>query len=770
MEELFVLHTDAYKLIVSSKDPANSRGRLERTLKSRGRGLPQTRVELSPQLKLKYESEPLAFFSLDAPVFFENKRYWFEFVFEERCLSGARTPRIQHKLKEVEEAFEFSQHTKSIRGDVETKNDVGRFSFTLVHEVEGSVAHQSFAFDVLPTKMDLQSDLKVMGQQIDQVLPLWRYSLAERTTHSAGAVKQRGPSFLLLWLAQFESLRIQLESGLKYVINAPHSRLLTTTYSRKLDRLRGRLPARREEAVARAIADKRWHERFPVEKKRLSLDTPENRFVKWVVVSSVEKLSKILAGSNADRLSDSFRGNLEEWRGTLQRMGRAPMFNDVGAFAGLSRESLLLQQGAGYAKIYRSWQQLKWHLALLEGEAELSVRNVAQLYEVWCFLELRRILTDELGCCETKNLLPNLANTDLGVEFKDGMAGAFRFERADGLKVRLAHEPIFKASGNPVGTWTTTQKPDIYLEATMPDGAELAWVFDAKYRIQADDQSGSDGELTEDLVPDDAINQMHRYRDALIHRGELTHGLRQKSRPVFGAYALYPGYFDQHKTANPYNEAIQQTGIGAFSLLPSPDGRGSVWLASFLKTSLGSSREAPSSFVTDAQFLQEAPRIGSRGMDVSYVRDLVITMSQIGNDRSAEYIEKFRSGEARHYHTKQLAFERQGMERHIINEARYLAVALDCEGAAGREIRWVYPIKKAERVARGDLTDVMTGRVGCDDPEELYWLFYLGNALQLREACYQPVEEHFRVRLVDLSTLNSGGDAGKLSERYQGFA
>ena len=367
-----------------------------------------------------------------------------------------------------------------------------------------------------------------------------------------------------------------------------------------------------------------------------------------------------------------------------------------------------------------------------------------------------------------KTSLPNLANTGLGVEFKDGMAGAFRFERADGLRVRLAHEPIFRKNGDPVGTWTTTQKPDIYLEATMPDGAELVWVFDAKYRIQADDQSGPDGELTEDLVPDDAINQMHRYRDALIHRGELIHGLRHKSRPVFGAYALYPGYFDQHTTSNPYNEAIQQTGIGAFSLLPSPDGSGSVWLSSFLKASLGSSHQAPSSFVTDAQFLQEAPRIGSRGMDVSYVRDLVAIMSHIGNDRSAEYIEKFMLGEARYYHTKQLAFERQGMERHIIKEARYLAVGLDREGAADREIQWVYPIKKAEQVARGDLTGAMTGRPDCDDPKECYWLFHLGNALKLRNACHQPVVEHFSIRFVELATLNTGGYPDIISERYQG--
>ena len=141
MEELFVLHTDAYKLIVSSKDPVASRRRLKRTLKSRQQMLPQAGVELSPPLKLKSESEPQQCFALDAPCFFENKRYWFEFAFEQSYRNASIVPRIQHRLKEVEEAFEFSRHTNSIRGYLETKNDVGRFSFTLVFEAGGAVVN-----------------------------------------------------------------------------------------------------------------------------------------------------------------------------------------------------------------------------------------------------------------------------------------------------------------------------------------------------------------------------------------------------------------------------------------------------------------------------------------------------------------------------------------------------------------------------------------------------------------------------------------------------
>ncbi len=89
-----------------------------------------------------------------------------------------------------------------------------------------------------------------------------------------------------------------------------------------------------------------------------------------------------------------------------------------------------------------------------------------------------------------------------------------RHVRADGIKIRLAHEPVFSNTKDPafgkIYSWTTVQKPDIFLEATFLKGEKVQWIFDAKYRI-ADDGNGAD------RAPDDAINQMHRYRDALIH-------------------------------------------------------------------------------------------------------------------------------------------------------------------------------------------------------------------------------------------------------------
>lgn len=63
-------------------------------------------------------------------------------------------------------------------------------------------------------------------------------------------------------------------------------------------------------------------------------------------------------------------------------------------------------------------------------------------------------------------------------------------------------------------SFTVPQKPDIVLQLTRHDietGFKLTYLFDAKYRIGQSDTNGPD------IPPNDAINQMHRYRDALYY-------------------------------------------------------------------------------------------------------------------------------------------------------------------------------------------------------------------------------------------------------------
>ena len=76
----------------------------------------------------------------------------------------------------------------------------------------------------------------------------------------------------------------------------------------------------------------------------------------------------------------------------------------------------------------------------------------------------------------------------------------------------------------------------------------------------------------QDAAPYKTINEMHRYRDAILYRKQKTAG-QTKGRlthEVIGAYVLSPGRPD---SAFDYRPFINEENIGAIPLLPGADGK-----------------------------------------------------------------------------------------------------------------------------------------------------------------------------------------------------
>ena len=101
---------------------------------------------------------------------------------------------------------------------------------------------------------------------------------------------------------------------------------------------------------------------------------------------------------------------------------------------------------------------------------------------------------------------------------------------------------------------------------------------------------------------------MHRYRDAILF--EWTQQ-EQTSRPVFGAFALYPAFYEQEQEHNPYQPAIEAVNIGAFALLPSTDTSHQHWLQQFLTKQLGKS-----DYPYKQVYQQKSSRIVATGMEI----------------------------------------------------------------------------------------------------------------------------------------------------------
>ena len=312
---------------------------------------------------------------------------------------------------------------------------------------------------------------------------------------------------------------------------------------------------------------------YRVEEHVQSNDTQENRFRKYalgLILEKYESLKKRIEALNG--LAEMEREKMQKMLDTLKHLQRNPFFRTVGRFKGLNQESLVLQRASGYSQVYRTWSLLRRAYSLKDGIYRLQSKDIATLYEIWCFIEVSHIVRDQLG----------ITPEDVEHRNRMEMNGVFTWELGKGEHSRI----LFRKDGvelaelvyNPKHTtWendrtgiknivvpTVPQKPDIVLQLSKDDvqeGMKMTYLFDAKYRI--------DGKVNGvDSPPDDAINQMHRYRDAIYYK-DNKEGDAALKKEVIGGYILFPGDGAPAdvQVANFY-KTIGQVNIGAFPLRP----------------------------------------------------------------------------------------------------------------------------------------------------------------------------------------------------------
>ena len=193
----------------------------------------------------------------------------------------------------------------------------------------------------------------------------------------------------------------------------------------------------------------------------------------------------------------------------------------------------------------------------------METKDIATLYEIWCFIQVEKVVKDLFG---QEVVADHVSRQELhGLftrELSTGKRSRIVFKQGDVTLAELYYNPRHDEKTDDIRgigalqSYTVVQKPDIVLQLTKNDiqqGMNLTYLFDAKYRIK------EDGNLQ--VPPDDAINQMHRYRDAIYY--SQTHDDLKKE--VLGGYILFPGKMDK---SNPLYKSVEQVNIGAFPLRP----------------------------------------------------------------------------------------------------------------------------------------------------------------------------------------------------------
>jgi len=296
-----------------------------------------------------------------------------------------------------------------------------------------------------------------------------------------------------------------------------------------------------------------------------SFDTLPNRFVKRFVGELEGYLDELLRRINrGDRgwkaVPGEAREELEELRGVLASTRLDPLFDEVGEMTRFPYASQVLLKRDGYRELLALWRRFQCaRVPLFARLAKaIAARDVATLYEFWCFFALAERIKDVLEVAPRWQLI---FSDEHGLEWKSkvhfGSAGW------------LAYNQRFRK----------TTKKKSYSVPLRPD---FSWhgpgglvVFDAKFRFDREDVEALAAEEADDdweqaVTSGDALRiakradlyKMHTYRDALKARA---------------AVALYPGNEDVfHRTDGQKSAAIDWDellngaleGVGAVAMEP----------------------------------------------------------------------------------------------------------------------------------------------------------------------------------------------------------
>lgn len=450
-------------------------------------------------------------------------------------------------------------------GTLNFKNQVGRTDIRICYEVDGQSKSMQFMTEVLSYKMDYRTDMRQIITDIEQEYSMLSYSYLKQTYLSYK--KSTGKSTDLIWWQIFQQCYEKIVTATRTIISYPKRRLKSEVRYERLERLLRITPEMENEYLQ---FKEQPHHQYRTEELYLSKDTIENRFLKYAIREMFRRFSIVREHiRNTLKVNDeTIAEGLDTMERTLEKMVRHPFFHGIGLFRGFSQDSLVMKRGRGYSEILKQWLLLQCGYELEDSMNHLEVKDISELYEIWCFIKVKNMVQQILG--------DEAQVTSSGHELTQGfirqlMQGAkseVLFRKNDvelvtvsyNAQVEKDEDELVKSAIEDTHTFTTIQRPDIVLRLSRKHEGDIVYtyLFDAKYRLNDHRIAGCD------VPPEDAINQMHRYRDAIYYDGE-----QRLKKEVIGGYVLYPGQMSKAEYLQSYyHTSIDKVGIGAYPLRP----------------------------------------------------------------------------------------------------------------------------------------------------------------------------------------------------------
>lgn len=489
-------------------------------------------------------------------LFFEQTDYsvWVDFK-KKTTKAWFDSPR-----KDVNDRFSWKESKQLLAGFLNYGNEIGRADMPIGYTVDGVQKRFVFSYDVVSAKLDYHNDWTEILKDIEAEYRMLSLDYLRRTYHSIK--EEPGESYDIIWWNIFAGKQEQFLRTIHNIIDRPRHRLKGIETFKRADQIVRFTPQLEQQVAEHRMEETRL---YRVEEQQNTYNTPENRFLKHALLTVQKRYSSLATRVlNHGNLAVTIKESIAKTRDELNRLSRHPFFRTVGPYEGLKQESLVLQRDVHYSKVYRIYSILQKSFSLNDGLYRMETKDIATLYEIWCFIQVEKVVKELTGTEPeqySRTEMSGIFTYNLG----KGEHSKIIFKKDDVTLAELVYNPRHSDKDDVKGigdlvSKTVPQKPDIVLQLTKDDlqqGMKLTYLFDAKYRLEKDGET--------DVPPDDAINQMHRYRDAIYYKSR--HEDERLKKEIIGGYVLFPGHMD--KESHLYKSiGDENVNIGAFPMRP----------------------------------------------------------------------------------------------------------------------------------------------------------------------------------------------------------
>ncbi len=438
----------------------------------------------------------------------------------------------------------FDDDQTQISGIINFRNLVG-FS-DLIIDINGKRA-LSVRIEVYPSKISYKEDYQLMITDISEMACDAALDFLKKT-YQIFSTGLSNSNSISVYFQILRNIFDKYKNAVNHILSCPNHKIVT-----EYEVVQGYRAKRTYKKSEKWIIHHQQHigykngliiaDKVLAANKQVTYDTDENRFVKFILISTLKKIEEF-----EKRYIDSTY-NCEEhiieaahdMSREIGRMLSGTFLKDVSNYRAPQSISLVFGMAPGYRELYKYFILLRRGLSFNGDVFKMSVKDTALLYEYWCFIKLYSLLKKEYQL-----ISPDLIRVDsngITIELTKGKNSRVVF-----CDVKTDDRIVLSYNPKETNTQTFDQKPDNVLELEKNKASSsYKYVFDAKYRIE--DRTKNDNYPDPYPGPTlDDINTMHRYRDSIVYENKNSRFMFEKT--MFGAYILFP-----YKKEDEYSES-----------------------------------------------------------------------------------------------------------------------------------------------------------------------------------------------------------------------